>query len=379
MSFHSRVRFAGAAIFLLGTGVALAEPGVSDDSILIGQSADFSALLSASVKETTAGAQAYLDSVNRKGGINGRKVILKSLDDAYDAKRAAANTKTLIENDKVFSLFLYRGTPTTEAALPILTAAKVPLLAPITGAQSLHEPFNRYVFHVRAKYQSEAGKIIDQLTALGMTKIGVIYANDSFGKDGLTGVRNGLSKRGLTPIVEASFDNKNSVYGDAIKLVTAATPQAVVIIASSKSASECIKQTKKAGIDPQFVTLSINSSQSFVKEMGTEGRGVGITTVMPYPWSAGTAVVKEYREVLKQAKIDTISYLSLEGFISAKVLVEGLKRAGPNITREKFITAMETMHDYDVGGFHVSYAPDDRDGSRFIEVTVIGQEGKFLR
>ena len=275
--------------------------------------------------------------------------------------------------------FLYRGTPTTEAALPILTAAKVPLVATVTGAQSLHEPFNRYVFHVRAKYQAEAGKIIEQLTSLGMTKIAVIYANDSFGKDGLMGVKSGLSKHGLNPVVEVSFDNKNSVYGDAFKLVAAAAPQAVVIIASAKSASECIKQTRKLGVDPQFVTLSINSSQSFVKEMGTDGRGVGVTTVMPYPWSAGTAIVKEYRETLKQAKIDTISYLSLEGFISAKVLVEGLKRAGPNITREKFIVAMETLHDYDLGGFHVSYAPDDRDGSRFIEVTVIGQEGKFLR
>ena len=138
MSLHCVVRLVGAAIFLLGAGVALAEPGITDDSILIGQSADFSNLLSASVKETTAGAQLYLDSVNKKGGINGRKVILKSLDDNYDAKRTAANTKTLIENDKVFSLFLYRGTPTTEAALPILTAASSAPCAR-NWAQSLHE------------------------------------------------------------------------------------------------------------------------------------------------------------------------------------------------------------------------------------------------
>jgi branched-chain amino acid transport system substrate-binding protein len=379
MSFCSMVRPVGAAILLLGTGVTFAEPGISDESILIGQSADFSNVLAGSVKETTAGAQAYLDSVNRKGGINGRKVILKSLDDSYDGKRAAANTKTLIENDKVFSLFLYRGTPTTEAAMPILTAAKVPLVAPVTGAQSVHEPFNRYVFFVRAKYQDEAARVIEQLTSLGMTRVAVMYGNDSFGKDGLTGVRNELTKRGLSPVAEGAFDNKSSLVGEAVKLVAAARPQAVVIVASAKSTSECVKQTRKAGLDPQFVTLSVNSSQAFVKEMGTDGRGVGVTQVMPYPWSVGTAVVKEYRDALKQAKIETVSYLSLEGFISAKVLVEGLRRAGPSLTREKFVLAMESMRDYDVGGFHVNYAPDDREGSRFTEVTVIGEEGRFLR
>lgn len=352
---------------------------VGDSTILLGQSAAFSGAVAPQVKELTAGAQAYFDQVNRAGGIHGRKVILESLDDGFDPKRAAENTKKLIDEKKVFSLFLYRATPTTEAAMPIFTQAKVPLVAPSTGAQSMYTPVNHYLFPVRPSYHAETDKIIEQLNAMGLKRVAIFHADDSFGKDGLSGYQAAMKRHGLTPVAVASYPRGTVKVEAAVQAIAAAKPQTIVMVSAANAGSAFIKQTRALGPGPQFVLLSNVSSQAFIKDLGEAGRGVVVSQVGPYPFTASSPLIKEFHAAMKQHGKAELSYSSLEGFIAAKVMVEGLRRAGRQLTREKFIDAMESLQSYDLGGVRANYSPTDRTGTTFVELTIIGKNGRFVK
>jgi branched-chain amino acid transport system substrate-binding protein len=366
-----------ATLFI--SGAAFAEvPGVFATSILIGQSAAFSGPASELGMEMRLGAQTYFDYVNKNGGVNGRKIELRSLDDGYEPDRAAANTKRLIEQEKVFALFGYVGTPTSNASLPIFTAAKVPFVGPFTGAESLRAPVNRYVFNVRASYNAETEKIVEALSSLGMKKIAVFYQNDAYGKAGLAGTEAAMKRRNIAIIATGTVERNTVSVDEAVKSIAKAEPQAVVMISAYKSCAAFIKEMGKAGSRPQFVNVSFVGSKALSNALGEEGRGVGISQVVPFPWNMGTAVVKEYQKMMLEAGHKDYSFTSLEGFMSAKVLVEGLRRAGPNLTVDHFVNTMEGISNYDLGGFFVSYSATDHSGSKFVDLTVIGQNGKFL-
>ena len=365
-------------ISLLASSAAVAENGVTATSILVGQSAAFSGPASELGTEMRLGAQTYFDHVNKTGGVNGRRIELKSLDDGYEPKRAAANTKQLIEQEKVFALFGYVGTPTSQASLPIFTDAKVPFVGPFTGAGLLRNPVNHYVFNVRASYGAETEKIVEQLTSLGMKRIAVFYQDDAYGQAGLSGVTAAMKKRNLEIAVTGKVERNTVNVGEAVKAIAKTDPQAVVMISAYTSCAAFIKEMIKAGSVPQFVNVSFVGSKALSKELGDEGRGVGISQVVPFPWNAGTPVVKEYQKLMAAAGHNDFSFTSLEGFIAAKVLVEGLRRTGPNLTVDRFIATMDGMNNYDAGGFYVSYSPEDHSGSKFVDLTVIGQNGKFM-
>ena len=354
--------------------------GVTDTSILLGQSAAFSGAVAPQVKELTAGAQAYFELVNRAGGVHGRKVVLESLDDGFDPKRAAENTKKLIEEKKVFCLFLYRATPTTEAAVPIFTQAKVPLVAPSTGAQSMYTPVNQYLFPVRPSYHAETAKIIEQLTSMGLKRIAIFHVDDSFGKDGLAGYQAAMKEKGLSPVAVVSYPRGTVKVEGAVKTIAEAKPQIVVMVSAANAGVAFIKQVRAlGGSPPQFVLLSNVSSQAFIKDLGTDGRGVVVSQVGPYPFVAASSLVKEFQDAMKQHGKADVSYSSLEGYIAAKVMVEGLKRAGRQLNREKFIAAMESIRDVDLGGVRAKYSPTDRTGTTFVELTIIGKNGRFVK
>jgi branched-chain amino acid transport system substrate-binding protein len=379
MIFAVRRTYLLAAVVALSLSrIAAAEDGVSATRIVIGQSAAFSGPASELGTEMRAGALAYFDGVNKRGGVNGRRIELVSLDDGYEPDRATANTKKLID-DGVFLLFGYVGTPTSNAAKEVFTPAQVPFVGPFTGAESLRNPVNRYVFNVRASYFAETDRIVEQLKNLGLTKIAVFYQNDAYGKAGLEGVERAVKKRGLAVAVMGTVERNTVDVAAAVKAIAKIEPQAVVMISAYKSCAAFIKEMKKAGSNPQFINVSFVGSRALAGELGDTGRGVGITQVVPFPWNLGVPVVKEYqRELAATTGKADFSFTSLEGFIAAKVLVEGLRRAGPNLTRERFVQTMETLN-YDTGGFTVSYSPNDRSGSHFVELTVITKDGKFLR
>ena len=380
MRAHNALQYAVAVLALGVAGTALAEPGVTADKIIIGQAAGFTGSVAGTVKELTAGAQLYFDHINSKGGVHGRKIVLEQMDDGFDPKKSPDVFKKLIEEKKVFAMFLSRGTPTNEAAYPVLEAAKVPLIGPSTGAMSMYNPPRKYMFPVRASYQSETFKIVPQLVNMGINRIALLYVDDSFGKDGLTGVQIAMKNAGLTPVAVVSHARGSTKVEEAVATIAKADPQAIIMVTLADSGVAFVKQMRAAGKSPMFITLSNNSSNAFIKNLGTDGFGLAVSQVSPYPFSGAEVVTREFLGLLKDKKDVPPSYSSIEGFIAAKVLVEGLRRAGKEPTREKLIAGLESMKGFDLGGgLDVTYGPNLRVGTSYIDLTIISKTGKFVR
>lgn len=362
----------------LAFALSAAAQGVTDSQIVLGQSAALSGPAGQLGQDMRTGAMLYFNQVNERGGVHGRKIVLRTIDDGYEPARAAANTKKLIEDDKVFALFGYVGTPTSQASLPIFTQAKVPFVGAFTGAELLRHPINPYVFNVRASYFDETEAIVQHLTAVSIDNIAIFYQDDAYGQAGLAGVERAMKKRNMSLSAKATVERNTVNVAKAVADIKKASPQAVIMISAYKSCAAFIREMKKQGQNPTFWNVSFVGSKALAQELGPEGRGVEISQVVPFPWDVSVPVVREYRKLLEEAKAEP-GFGTLEGFIAAKVMVEGLKRAGRKLDRENFLRAMESINDYDVGGFKVSYGPDNRSGSRFVDLTIISRDQKFVR
>ncbi|HZZ93195.1 MAG TPA: ABC transporter substrate-binding protein [Usitatibacter sp.] len=367
-----------AALALALACVTASAQGVNDTEILLGQSAALSGPASQLGANMRDGAMLYFDQVNAHGGVHGRKIVLKTLDDGYEGTRAAANTRKLIEDERVFALFGYVGTPTSAASMPIFTQARVPFVGPFTGAESLRNPVNPYVFNVRASYFDETEAIVQHLTAMSIDRIAIFYQDDAYGQAGLAGVERALKKRNLSLVARGTVQRNTVVVQKAVEDIGKADPQAVIMISAYTSCAAFIRQMKAAQRNPTFWNVSFVGSKALADELGGEGRGVEISQVMPFPWDGSIPVVREYRKLADQANTE-VGFGTLEGYVAAKVMVEGLRRAGRKLDRESFVKAMETMNDFDVGGFRVSYGPGVRYGSRFVDLTIISKNSKFVR
>lgn len=346
--------------------------------IVIGQTAGFSGAVAAGVKETTDGAKLYIESINAKGGVHGQKIELLSLDDKFDPKLAAENARQLIEEKNVLAMFLTRGTPHTEAIIPLLDKYNVPLVGPSTGAMVLHQPVRKHVFNVRATYQREAEKAVGHLVSTGISRIAVVRVDDSFGADGLAGAEKGLASAKVQPVALEKFDRSKPDFGPIAPKIVKANAQAVLMIASGQAVVDGVKAIRAAGSQAQFVTLSNNASAGFIKSLGPQAAGVIVTQVFPSEHAITYPMVKEAAD-LAQARKGELTPAMLEGYAAAKVLVEGLRRAGPKPTREKVQAALEGMRKYDLGGLDISFAPDHHTGLDFADLSIIGGDGKFKR
>jgi ABC-type branched-subunit amino acid transport system substrate-binding protein len=359
--------------------ICRAESGITSNSILLGQSAPLSGPADELGKGMRDGAQAYFDHVNAKGGIHGRKIVLKTLDDGYEADRAAANTKQLIERDDAFALFGYVGTPTSNASIPAVTKAQIPFFAPFTGAESLRMPLHRNIFHIRASYFQETEKIVEHMTTLSIKRIAVFYQDDAYGKAGLEGVTRALKKRGIEVIGLGTVERNSVDVASAVQKIKQSEPQAIVMVSAYKSCAAFIKAMLAEGKRPLFWNISFVGSRALAAELGSHASGVHISQVMPAPWDDINPVVKEYRALYMQKGNRDWDYVSMEGFIAAKVFVEALRRTGRDLTRENLISAIESMTAYDAGGFVVNFGPERRNGSAFVDLTMVARNGKFLR
>ena len=368
-----------AAMLVMAAFAARADVGVTDSTVVIGQSAAFSGPAMQLGRDMNLGARTYFQSVNERGGVFGRKIELRTKDDGYEAARAAQNTKEFIEQDRVFALFGYVGTPTSNAALPIFTSARVPFVGPLTGANSLRDPFNRYVFNIRASYFDETERIVEQLVTVGITKIAVFYQNDAYGKAGLEGVTQALAKRNLKVATTATVERNSADVTAAGQVLTQADPAAIVQISAYASCAALIKQMKKGGYTGQFINVSFVGSKALADTLGADGRGVVISQVMPFPYSKVLAIQREYAQAMGKADGGAVNFGTMEGFIAAKVFTEALRRAGSDPTREKLVNALESMRDYDIGGFAVNFSPSNHSGSKLVELTMIGADGVFLK
>ena len=366
-------------LVLLPLPLARAENGVTATTILIGQSVSLSGPTAQLGHEMQAGAAAYFKFVNKRGGVHGRTIVLKTLDDGYEVDRTVANVKTLINEDRVFALFGLRGTAHTNAAAKIFTPARVPLFATFSGAQSLREPFNRYMFHVRASYLDETDAIFRQLSSMGLSRIGVFYQNDGYGKEGKAAAEESAKKYKLAISALGTVEPNSSDAKSAAAAISRIQPQVVVMYASYKASAELVRDMRAAQY-AQFMNLSIVGATALAKELGNDSRGIGVSQVVPFPWNIGIPIVKEYQTVMTtETGKSEYSFLTLESYLSARILVEGLRRAGRDLTREKLIAALETIHDEGFGGFRVNFSPTNHAASKFVELTVIGKDGQILR
>lgn len=352
---------------------------VATAQIVVGQTTGLSGPVAPGARENTEGARLYIDAVNAKGGINGQKIELISLDDKFDPKLALENARKLVTEQGAIAIFLNRGTPHSEAIAPFLAEWKVPLVAPSTGAMVLHQPVHRWIFNVRSTYQRESEKAIGLLQSIGVSSIGVLHVEDSFGKDVLTGANAGFAATKLKPVFVTNFDRAKPNFDNFVLKVRETSPQAVLIIGSASAVTDAQKAMRAAGSRAQVVTVSNNASAGFVKGLGDNAAGTIITQVFPNERSIVSPFVKEALALAKAKNIAEISPAMLEGFAGAKVLVEGLRRAGANPTGEKLRNGLESIRGYDIGGMDVSYSATDHTGLDFVDLSIINKAGKYTR
>ncbi|MBI5256040.1 MAG: ABC transporter substrate-binding protein [Burkholderiales bacterium] len=365
--------------FTLALVFAFAALGPAQAQIRIGQPSGFSGPVAAGVQENTEGATLYFDAVNARGGIHGQKIELLSVDDKFDPKLTAELGRKLVAEQGVLALFLNRGTPHAQALLPLLQEFKLPLVGPSTGAMLLHRPVNPYVFNVRATYQREAEKAVLHLSTMGLTRIGILQVDDTFGADAATGALKGFERTGLKPVFHHKFDRAKPDVAALVAAVLPADPQALVFIGSAGAVSDGTHALRAAGSRAQVVTLSNNASGGFIKQLGPHARGIIVTQIFPYERSLSAPMVNELAGLAKARGRGEITPAMLEGFAAAKVLVEGLRRAGPGPTPAKLMQALEGMKKVDIGGLEVSYSPDDHSGLDYADIAIIGPDGRFKR
>ena len=366
---------------LLGAAQNLSKiPGVTDTAVVLAHYGPLSGILAPANKEALSGAQHYFEKLNAAGGIHGRRIELLIEDDKQDAKLNSEMLKKSIDDASTFALFMYRTTPAIDAAIPLLTEARMPMLAPQVGPNSLYEPFNRFIFPIRARYRDEAIDMLRHLNTLQLKRIAFIYATDAFGKDVKVGVDAELQRLNLKPLVEAQVDNRNPDVQPAISAILEAKPQAVVVVTGFKPASDIIKAVREKGGAMQFLTLSNNSSDAFVKALGAEARNVGVTQVIPSPTARGIRFGRDFSAAVASSGGKLVnSYATAQGYLSAMIATDGLRRAGKALTRESFVRAMESMSNANFWGYEIRYSANSRQGSRFTELTMIDRGGRFIR
>ncbi|MFN9471278.1 ABC transporter substrate-binding protein [Acidovorax sp.] len=364
---------ASAALVLLAIG------GAVQAQILIGQTVGVTGSAAATVQESMKGASLYIDHINARGGVGGQKVEVITLDDKFDPKLTLENTRTLIEQKGVIGLFMTRGTPHTQGIVPVLEQHGVALVGPSTGAMVLHKPVLKYVFNVRATYQREVEKAITHLNTLGIKQIGVVHVDDTFGADGLAGAQSGFKANNIDALFVEKFDRAKPDYSAIAPRVAQKQPQAVIFIGTGAAVVDGIKALRAAGVTGQIVTLSNNASGGFVKALGDSARGVVVTQVFPSERSLNYALIKEAMDLAKAGGVADLTPAMVEGFVSAKVLVEGLKRAGPKPDRAKLHAGLEGIRNWDMGGLTLSFSATDHSGLDFSDLSIIGTDGRFKR
>ena len=374
MTMMNRRQFSMLAGAAAVTGLG-ALPARADAPLVLGQSAPFTGPAAQLGIQFHQGAKLFLDQYNAQSGQ--RPITIRFLDDGYEPERTVTNTRQLIE-EQVFALFGYIGTPTSLAALPLAAQANMPFLAPFSGAMSLRDPFQRNVFHVRASYNDETAQIVKHLTTIGNNKIAVFYQNDAYGKAGLDGVTLALGKQKMQPVATGMVE-RNSVDVDAaVRAIVAAQPHAVVQISTYKSCAAFVRAARKAGFGGTFYNVSFVGAQALADELGKAGAGVVVSQVVPTPSSGSTGLSRELQEALRKAGGSApATYSSIEGFLAAKVFVEGLKRA-KTPTREGLIAGLESIDRQSFGGFDVSFSQRSHVGSKFVELTMITADGRLI-
>lgn len=370
--------FASAFVLMFSGAGALAEDGVSADKILFGQVAALSGPAQALGQGMREGIVAAFEEANRAGGIGGRKLALKSVDDGYEPVKMIDGMKKLIGEDKVFAIVGAVGTPTAKAGQPIASAAKIPFIGPFTGAEFLRNPYNRYVVNIRSSYFQETEAWIDHLTKdLGISKIAILYQDDAFGLAGLEGVNRAMAKRKMELVATGAFRRNTEAIKSALLDIMKVEPEAVVTVGPYKPVAKFIKLAHQVKLNAVFVAISFVGSDALAQELAGQGAGVIVSQVVPFPRDTSLPVVASYQAAIAamNAKANP-GFVSLEGYLVGRLVVETLKRLPGEPTREAFLDAIAKAP-FDLGGVKLAYGPAKNQGSDQVYFTVLQSDGSF--
>jgi ABC-type branched-subunit amino acid transport system substrate-binding protein len=358
---------------------ARADPGVFDDRIIFGQSAALKGPAAALGLGMRDGILAAFHEANDAGGVNGRKLDLISYNDDYEPELAIAKTQQLIDEGKVFALIGEVGTPTSMAVQPITTEQGVPFIGPFTGADFLRDPSLTNVINIRASYGQETETWIEHLTTdLGLSRIAILYQDDSFGRAGLEGVKKALEKRGLDLVAEGTYMRGTTAVKRALLAIRRGDPQAVVMVGAYEPCAEFIKLARMIKLDAVFVNISFVGSKPLAEELGRDGEGVVVTQVVPPPDDVNIPLVARYQRALKSVNPSAEpGFVSLEGYIVGRLVVEALNHLGNSVTRAGLLSTIRDVGVFDLDGITLSYGAGDNQGMDKVYLTVIQPDGSF--
>ncbi len=367
------------AALLAAAVAASAEDGVAADKIVFGQATALEGPASALGQGMKLGLEAAFAEINKTGGVKGRKLELRSIDDGYEPTKSIEAVKKLLEEDKVFAIAGPVGTPTAAATQPIATAAGAPFIGAFTGAEFLREPYKPLVMNIRASYFQETEAMVEHLTKdLGASRIAIMYQDDAFGQAGLAGVKKALDKRQMQLAGEGTFERNTVAVKTALLAIRKVAPHAVIMISPYKPAAEFIKVAKQIKFDPTFVNISFVGSDALAKELGPAGAGVVVTQVVPFPKDTAIPVVGRYQASLKASAPNAQpGFVSLEGYLVGRAIIAVLEKAGGEPTRQALIEAVQKAGIFDLGGFQLAYSPSSNRGSDQVFLTVIQADGSF--
>lgn len=358
--------------------VLAGDAGVSDTEILIGSTAVLTGPLGPQTTDYTVGSNLYFDSVNASGGIHGRKLVYKPVDDAFDVKRSVENTRKMILEDRVFLIYNSTGTAHTAAILPLATDNKTVIFGPVTGASTFRDNYNRYLFNVRASYAHEAQRIVQQQLQLGITKVAMVYQDDGFGNALMVEVKAAADARKLDLPTFVKIDPKAPDFKAAAAAIVQADPQAVVMGTAGSTFTGFAKALNATTARPVIYGFSVVSTDVLNRDLGAAARGIVLAQIMPSLRNPSIPVVQEYLRMLKAKNADAKPSTSqFEGFVHAKILVEGLKRAGRGLNTESFIKGLETGGDISFGKFVAHYSPRSHTGSSYVELAILDADGQL--
>jgi branched-chain amino acid transport system substrate-binding protein len=368
-----------ATVFASASALVHAQSGVTANEILIGQDIDLSGPVSVRMKPLIQAADAYFAEVNNAGGVNGRKIRIVRMDSANKPDQTKANIADLVEKQKVFAVWGLSGTGNTTAALPYLTEKRVPLIASTSGAEPFYAKTHPFLINVKASYADEIARMAEHFRTTGIRKVGVLYVDNGFGRESLKSAQAMLAQGKFDVAGIASFKEDGSDADAAVAPIAKAVPQAVMLLTIAGPAPKVIDAYIKAGAPAQFFALSVVSSDALYKALGDRSRGIIVTQTVPFAWDVSAGIVREYQALMAKLGVKEYSMSGVEGVVFARMLVEGLRGAGKNPTREKLIEAYEKMNDKDIGGMKFDYGPDDHNGSKLVLITMIGRDGRLIK
>ena len=364
-----------AAAVVMSGSVAAQEKG----EIVIGASLPLSGFNAAAGQEGLAVIKAYFDAVNKAGGVGGRKLVINALDDEFNPQKSVENTRKLIESNAV-AIFNCWGTASCSAMMPLITEAGIPMVAGIAGGGPMRQQPGRFAFNVRPTTDTEIARMVSQMIAVGQRNIAVVYQNDAFGKSGQTAAQSVFAKVNLKPVAEIPVERDASNAQAVIDALRAASGlNGIILVAAPPATVKLIPAVRKAGVAAQFYSLAAQANRKVAADLGEYTSGVVFTTLVPSPWKDAIPVVKDYQQTVSTAtgKQD-YSYLGLEVYVNARILVDGLRKAGKNVSRESLVSGLESMGEKRFGPMSVGFAPGKHDGSTYVGLTIINRDGRFV-